>query len=103
MKDQILMDKDFVEEALDDRFEYAQEQWGNDATEAFWEMFKEMVLEQDQIGGTPKSIVDNYVVNSDCGLITEYLQDGESEEDCLDRLDPLWVIKIGDVTAVYLY
>ena len=76
----IKMDIDSYTKLLDERFEYAQKQWGNDKTEHCWEMFRNYIEEiADELNPqytSPSYIVDNFVINSDLVSREEF------EKDC---------------------
>lgn len=61
----------------------------------FWEEFireledGEIILDDTDV----TNVVDNEIINSDCGTFAEYLKDGETVEEMLDRLEPVWYDK----------
>lgn len=69
MKMSIDITRDVFEDMLDDRFNYAQETWGDNKTKAMWEYVEPVIMDTlDAIlleHRSPKYIVDNYIVNSE--------------------------------------
>lgn len=76
----IKIDSDVYSEILDDRFNSAQEWWGDEKTEALWPLFRDLICE---VGikpdkANPKYVVDNFVVNSEIISKDEFLDENYS-------------------------
>lgn len=70
-------------ELLDERFECAQERWGNDKTKHCWEMIRNYIEDiAEDINPqytAPSYIVDNFVVNSDLVSREEFEKNWNNE------------------------
>lgn len=60
-----LVTRDFVEAALEARYQEVKDTWGCEASDSLWEQFLDVVLDCGSLSGTPSCIVDNYLVNGD--------------------------------------
>ena len=58
-----LVTRDFVEAALETRYQEVKDIWGCEASESLWEQFLDVILDCGSLSGTPSYIVDNYLVN----------------------------------------
>lgn len=60
-----LVTRDFVEAALEARYQEVKDTWGCEASDSLWEQFLDVILDCGSLSGTPSCIVDNYLVNGD--------------------------------------
>lgn len=61
----ITVTKDFVEQALQARYDDVVDMWGDTASKSLWLPFLDMLLEAQELTGTVSEIVDNFLVNGD--------------------------------------
>jgi len=78
MRNYIQISSDLYCDMLQDRFDQAQEWWGNDATESLWESFRDLICEVgvDPNNADPKIVVDNYIVNGEFVPRDEFYPNG---------------------------
>jgi hypothetical protein len=88
MSDTIEVSWDFVEQALDNRYDEVKGTWGKleDADmDVLYDYLKECFRDSGAIDQTPMGIIDNFLVNGDYGYIEDYADEGETTEEFLDR------------------
>ncbi len=61
----ISVHRDFVEDALETRYDDVVDTWGDTASKSLWTPFLDMLLEAQELTGTVNEIVDNFLVNGD--------------------------------------
>lgn len=61
----INVSRDFVEQALQARYEDVVDVWGDTASKSLWTPFLDMLLEAQELTGTVNEIVDNFLINGD--------------------------------------
>ena len=61
----ITVTQDFVEKALQARYDDVVDTWGDTASKSLWSLFLEYLLEAVELTGTVNGIVDNFLVNGD--------------------------------------
>lgn len=74
---------------------YRREEFFAAIADEFWDEFiRELENGEISLRDTDvTNVVDNVIVNSDCGTFDEYLKDSETVEEMLDRLEPVWYDK----------
>ncbi|MDR0920561.1 MAG: hypothetical protein LBM93_15145 [Oscillospiraceae bacterium] len=83
--------EDFVRDALQSRFDEVKSRWACEATSRFWEEFLDMMVNCGvKKDDTPSIVVDNYLINSDHGPISDYIREGETTAEMLKRLSPIF-------------
>lgn len=79
----IKMDIDSYMELLDERFSYAQENWGDEKTKHCWEMFRnyieDIAEDLNPQYTSPTYLVDNFVVNSELVSRDEFEKDWNND------------------------
>lgn len=78
----IYVHEDFVEAALQARYEAVVEIWGGAASIALWPQALELLLASGELDQTPSYYVDNYLVNRNFINREENQTDGEWEYYC---------------------
>ena len=78
----IYVHEDFVEAALQARYEAVVGIWGSDAAIALWPQALELLLESEELKQTPSYYVDNYLVNGDFIDREENQTDAEWQKYC---------------------
>ena len=73
---------DFVEDALEARYNDVKDLWGNQASHALWPQALELLLDSGELHNTPSFYVDNYLVNGDFVEREENQTDEEWETYC---------------------
>ena len=61
----ITVTQDFVEQALQARYDDVVDTWGDTASKSLWPLFLDLLLEAVELTGTVHEIVDNFLVNGD--------------------------------------
>ena len=62
----IIVTQDFVEQALQARYDDVVDTWGDTASKSLWPLFLDLLLlEAVELTGTVHEIVDNFLVNGD--------------------------------------
>ncbi len=61
----ITVTQDFVEQALQARYDDVVDTWGDTASKSLWVPFLEYLLDAQELTGTPSEITDNFLVNGD--------------------------------------
>lgn len=81
----ISVHRDFVEDALETRYEDVKDLWGNDASISLWPEKLEHLLETGEFEYPVSYYVDNYLVNGDFITREENQSDTEWENYCNKR------------------
>ena len=100
----IKVSDEFVAEALECRYNECRDNLGlgDEITDVFFPHLVDMVLDGGDINKTLAEVIDNFIVNSDMGYLVDYLNDDESESDCLDRLEPLSIETCDGKTVIWI-
>jgi hypothetical protein len=89
MSEMISCSKEFVEEALQSRYDEVRDRWGkleDEDLDTLWEYLLEAIVDNGGPGDkTVMEIVDNFLVNGDYNYIDEYKDENETDEDFLER------------------
>ena len=78
----ISVHRDFVEAALEARYNDVKDLWGNQASHALWPQALELLLSDCELQYTPSYYVDNYLINGDFVEREENQTNGEWQEYC---------------------
>lgn len=76
-------------EALDARRDFVEENYGWHIPDIVWDYLIELITECGVIysHSSPSYVVDNVAVNGDYGNFREYMNEGESREDFIERAE----------------
>ena len=81
----ISVTQDFVEQALQARYDDVVDTWGDTAGKSLWTPFLDMLLEAQELTGTVNEIVDNFLVNGDFVKRTTDQTEAEWERYCANN------------------